>query len=276
MAFETIAEGLTIQIPTQGTRNWATTIRNECFRPISSHDHTGDGDGVQIGTDALATEAVTTAKIDDEAVTTAKIDDEAVTLAKLAAAVQAFLLPTGAILPYGGAAAPTGFLLCDGTAVSRTTYATLFAIVGTFFGIGDNVTTFNLPDLRQRFPIGKAASGTGSTLGGTGGAIDHTHSVPAHYHGMGTGADLNITAGGSHNHQYNINTAGGYATPKALIGGADAGVTGSFTETNTHTHTSGTFAGRIGLVTGGVDGNAAMTSGTANAPFQAVNYIIKT
>lgn len=91
-------------------------------------------------------------------------------------------MPAGIILPYGAATAPSGFLLCDGTAVSRTTYATLFAVVGTTFGVGDGSSTFNVPDLRGRFPIGLATSGTGSTLGGTGGTIDHTHTGPAHTH----------------------------------------------------------------------------------------------
>ena len=53
----------------------------------------------------------------------------------------------------------------------------MFAILGTTYGVGDGSTTFNLPNLQQRFPLGKAASGTGSTLGGTGGAIDHLHTV---------------------------------------------------------------------------------------------------
>lgn len=104
-------------------------------------------------------------------------------------------LPAGVTLPYGGTTAPSGYLLCDGSAVSRTTYAGLFAILSTTYGVGDGSTTFNLPDLRQRFPMGKAASGTGSTLGGTGGTIDHTHTVtPASLAnisliGAGTGAD---------------------------------------------------------------------------------------
>lgn len=87
------------------------------------------------------------------------------------------VMPAGAIVMYGAAAAPSGYLLCDGSAVSRTTFAALFAIIGTTFGAGDGSTTFNVPNFRQRFPIGKAASGTGSTLGGTGGAIDHSHTV---------------------------------------------------------------------------------------------------
>lgn len=104
-------------------------------------------------------------------------------------------LPPGVTLPYGGTSAPPGYLLCDGSAVSRTTYATLFTILSTTYGVGDGSTTFNLPDLRQRFPMGKATSGTGSTLGGTGGAIDHTHTVtPASLSnisliGIGTGGD---------------------------------------------------------------------------------------
>ena len=68
---------------------------------------------------------------------------------------------TGIIIAYGGSAAPAGFLLCDGSAVSRTTYADLFAALGTTWGAGDGSTTFNLPDLRGRSALG---AGTGSGL----------------------------------------------------------------------------------------------------------------
>lgn len=78
---------------------------------------------------------------------------------------------------HGGPTVPYGYLFCDGSAISRTTYANLFAVIGTTYGAGDGSTTFNIPDGRQRFPLGKAASGTGSTLGATGGNIDHVHSV---------------------------------------------------------------------------------------------------
>src|SRR5689334_22761958 len=84
-------------------------------------------------------------------------------------------VPTGFISPWPTSTAPTGYLLCNGDAVSRTGYANLFALIGTTYGTGDNSTTFNVPDMRGRFPLGKASSGTGSTLAGTGGAIDHTH-----------------------------------------------------------------------------------------------------
>lgn len=81
----------------------------------------------------------------------------------------------GVIQGFAGTTAPLGTLLCDGTAVSRTTYAALFATIGTAYGVGDGSTTFNVPDFRQRYILGKAAAGTGSTLGGTGGTIDYAH-----------------------------------------------------------------------------------------------------
>ena len=68
---------------------------------------------------------------------------------------------TGMVTPYVGSSAPTGWLLCDGSAVSRTTYAALFAIASTTYGVGDNSTTFNLPDLRSRLPLG---AGTGTKV----------------------------------------------------------------------------------------------------------------
>jgi microcystin-dependent protein len=81
-------------------------------------------------------------------------------------------LPAGVMMTFGGAAAPAGWLLCDGSLVSRSMYAALFATVGTAFGAGDGANTFGLPDLRQRFPRGRGAS---DTLGATGGAATHTH-----------------------------------------------------------------------------------------------------
>ena len=65
--------------------------------------------------------------------------------------------PVGVITPFAGSSAPTGWLLCDGSAVSRTTYSTLFAIISTTYGVGDGSTTFNLPNLRSRSVIGVGA-----------------------------------------------------------------------------------------------------------------------
>src|SRR3990167_4751750 len=67
----------------------------------------------------------------------------------------------GVIVQTARSSAPTGWLLCDGTAVNRTTYADLFAILSTTFGVGDGATTFNLPDFRGRTVMGV---GTGSGL----------------------------------------------------------------------------------------------------------------
>jgi hypothetical protein len=78
-----------------------------------------------------------------------------------------FLMPVGSIMPYGGTTAPDGWLMCDGTAVSRTTYAELFTVVGTAFGEGDGTTTFNLPDLRGTFLRGRdAGAGRDPDAGG--------------------------------------------------------------------------------------------------------------
>lgn len=96
-------------------------------------------------------------------------------IAALSFTAQQFLVPTGTILIYGNVSGPTGYLLCNGDAVSRATYTTLFGVIGTTFGAGNGTTTFNVPDLRQRFPLGKAVTGTGNALGSTGGLIDHIH-----------------------------------------------------------------------------------------------------
>lgn len=88
-------------------------------------------------------------------------------------------VPIGSMVQWPNNTPPLHWLTCDGSQVSRLTYAALFKVLGTTYGVGDGSTTYNLPDLRQRFPLGKASAGTGSTLGSTGGTIDHTHSVPA-------------------------------------------------------------------------------------------------
>ncbi len=97
-------------------------------------------------------------------------------------------MPTGAVIPFGGASAPTGFLLCAGQTVSRSTYSTLFGIISTTYGAGDGSSTFGIPDLRGRVVAGQDDMGgtsadrlTGQTggvdgdnLAGTGGAETHT------------------------------------------------------------------------------------------------------
>ena len=91
-------------------------------------------------------------------------------------------MPTGMVVPYAGAVAPDGWLLCQGQAVSRTTYAQLFSVIGTTYGSGDGSTTFNLPDMRGRVAVGSDANwGCGGIRGATSHAqlptemAKHTH-----------------------------------------------------------------------------------------------------
>ena len=83
-------------------------------------------------------------------------------------------LPAGSILAWPTNTAPSNWLICDGSAVSRSTYSSLFYVIGTTYGVGDGSTTFNLPDLRGRIPVGKNA-GTFGTLAASGGAETHVH-----------------------------------------------------------------------------------------------------
>lgn len=105
-------------------------------------------------------------------------------------------MPPGAILPYAGSTAPAGWLLCDGSTVSRTTYAALFAVIGETFGAGDGSATFALPDMRGNVAAG---ANTSHALASTAGAETitqtveqmpaHTHSVQNVYQYVETGGD---------------------------------------------------------------------------------------
>lgn len=97
-------------------------------------------------------------------------------------------VPAGVVLDFAGATSPSGYLLCQGQAVSRVTYSTLFGVIGTTWGAGDGSTSFNLPDFRRRVAVGSggtATSALGSNLANVGGAEAHTLTVseiPAHSH----------------------------------------------------------------------------------------------
>jgi microcystin-dependent protein len=93
--------------------------------------------------------------------------------------------PSGVVNMYCGSSAPTGWLLCKGQAVSRTTYADLFTAIGTTYGAGDGSTTFNLPDLQGKVPAGVSDSDGDFDLADTGGAKTHTlitDEMPSHSH----------------------------------------------------------------------------------------------
>jgi microcystin-dependent protein len=115
--------------------------------------------------------------------------------------------PAGVIMAFAGTAAPTGFLPCDGSPVSRTTYATLFAAIGTTWGSGDGSTTFNVPDLRGMFMRGTGTNATGSSSGAAGPAVgayaadtylNHSHAVtdPGHGHSYSIWGERRTAEGG--------------------------------------------------------------------------------
>jgi hypothetical protein len=116
-----------------------------------------------------------------------------------------FVDMSGSVQMFAGSTAPTGWLLCDGAAISRTTYAALFATIGTSFGIGDGSTTFNIPDFRGIFPRGAGTNGTltnanGSAFSGTLGTYQndkeqgHKHLTNIIYP-IGVGGTLVVGAG---------------------------------------------------------------------------------
>ena len=138
--------------------------------------------------------------------------------------LEAATIPTGGITMYGAGSAPTGWLLCDGTAVSRTTYASLFAVVGETYGVGNGTTTFNLPNLKGRVPVGRDSADTlFDVLGEVGGAKTHTlttSEMPSHTHTQDAHTHTQNAhghSGGSHTHGATVGT--GYAVGAITIAG---------------------------------------------------------
>lgn len=128
-----------------------------------------------------------------------------------ALALRSYLVPPGTVMDYAGSSLPSGWLNCDGAAVSRSTYADLFSAIGTTWGAGNGSTTFNVPDLRGRTVVGV---GTGSGLSprniaGSGGTETHTLStgeIPSHSHTPGLGTRFLVRNDGASS--YAVSTAG--------------------------------------------------------------------
>lgn len=134
------------------------------------------------------------------------------------------LVPAGIVVPYAGGSAPNGWIFCNGQTISRTTFDKLFAALGTNFGAGDGSTTFAVPDLRGRFPLGLdnlggiGAAGrvpTATTLNASGGAETVTLSVaqlPSHDHDVAATQTF-VSAAGANANYWNWPMATGATTP---------------------------------------------------------------
>ena len=155
--------------------------------------------------------------------------------------------PIGEIHAFGGSVIPSGYLLCDGQAVSRTTYAELFAVIGTAFGTGDGSTTFNLPDLRETLPVGIGENDT-QTI-----AVHDTYT-------LGEFKDDQLQ---SHTH------SGHFGTGSGNRGGSYSDVPVG------HTTTTGTNSGRTGTTTHGkqLGVNYIIKAKQVAVPFDVAEYI---
>lgn len=198
------------------------------------------------------------------------------------------IMPPGVILDYGGDTAPEGFLMCDGSAVSRSLYPDLFIAIGTKYGAGDGSTTFNLPPSGV-FMLGADATHPVGKIGGSSkistsqlpehdhndpshdhAVLSHTHNIPGHNHGM------------TINFRYMTNTQSGgdgSATRVTQIAGTPS-ASGTAAQGDTNTQNSGpwTSGGTSGERTGSNSGGRTGTTGSGAdylPPYATVNRIIR-
>ena len=167
-------------------------------------------------------------------------------------------IPTGTIVPWSDSSIPTGFLECNGAAVSRSTYSALFAIIGTTYGTGDGSSTFNVPNLQDNVAVGKSNN---KALASTGGA--NTVQSTGNVAGSTANATLTTAQLASHSHPVSI---GGF-TPSG----------GSGAEANPSKSTGGT--GSAGSGTGHSHNMSANFTGDSTSvlqPYLTIIYVIKT
>lgn len=171
-------------------------------------------------------------------------------------------------MAWGGASAPANglWLLCDGSAVSRTTYAALFADIGTTFGSGNGSTTFNLPNMPFKIPRGN------TTPGGTGGTLNHTHAGTSHLHNVtlpATHSDHNVEGAHNHNAHGTISLGTTVATT-ATLGATPV----THSTTGGHDHGGGTAHqhSTADEFTGDATPGASSSN---NPPFVTTYYIIR-
>jgi len=176
------------------------------------------------------------------------------------------VIDTSIILLYSGSIAPSGYLLCDGQAISRTNYNDLFTLINTTYGPGDGSTTFNIPNLNGFFPI------MGPSLGSTGGSNAITlGQLPSHTHGA---SNLSI---GNHTHSLNFWGGNGKYIHSINTSSNTASGSGVYRNANGSTLPSSTTS-TTAYLTGNVDTNN--TGQSTPIPilnrYIVLNYIIKT
>jgi microcystin-dependent protein len=175
------------------------------------------------------------------------------------------LPPVGNVSPFAGTEAPVGYLLCDGSAVSRAEYNALFEIIGESYGAGDSETTFNVPDLKGKVVVCRNGSDSDfNSLGETGGSKTHTLTIaqmPSHNH---TGATGNA---GSHNHTVaNTVQKSGNNTITSLDSSPN-----EIDNVNTATTTSSTVGDHNHTISAQGGGEAHNNL----QPYMVLNYLIK-
>ena len=188
-------------------------------------------------------------------------------------------MPAGSIIEWGGATAPANWLIADGSAVSRTTYASLYAAIGTTFGAGNGTTTFNLPDLRGRVPVGKDPNDSWfNAIGLTGGEKTHLltaaeSGVPAHNHGVTINDPGHNHTQNPHRHTYAYGNGVGDGSGLQYSGTAGTQSQQFGIKDTTATNNAST----TGITASSSNNPAAAASSAHNnmQPYQVVNYIIK-
>lgn len=228
------------------TSNWGNTTMSDIATAltgsIAADGQTPVTGNLQMGNNKITGMAEPTASQD--ATTKSYVD------AGLAALIT---VPSGSMFMWPTVTSPTGWLICNGSAISRSTYAVLYAVIGTTYGVGDGSTTFNLPDLRGRSPFGVSTSYALATTGGSADAVvvTHTHTAtstvtdPKHTH---TNNAIYYGSGGPASSQ-----GGNNLVPSATIDLASTGITVATSNANA-----------------GVSGTGANLP-----PYLAINFIIK-